>query len=226
MSNTKTCSGISLQEIWGLIEMLMKMINGPKGRVWLEAFKRFLRKETTWKFTKIFQVKIEQKSTNLWEVLGRFRSLGGMKIFSQIEELANNDRPVFYSPNNPKNKFDVVAIKLSDLIPPDKVGVWKYEEIVAEAVNQGFWIPRWDEGLILGLQAIAGVLQPNKDYVVLCDPIRLNSEGPEHKWLPYVAITTNQGSVRLVTKGVCLEKDLSRTPLCSLDTVLVMFWKD
>lgn len=187
MSNIKTNSTISLAQVAGLINTLMEMLVCPKGLIWLEAFKRFLRKEKTWKFEKIFRVKVEQKSTNLHKPIAQLRKLS-VEVCDQLRYLADDVRPVFHSPNNSRTIIDVVAIKLRDLIPLDKIGVWGYGEIVKEARKQGFDIPRWDEGLILGLQAAATMveLRVGGNKIVLCDPVRVKSGEIECRGLPCV----------------------------------------
>lgn len=50
--------GVSLREVSGLISDLMVKLSGKDGEIWLNAFKRFLRKESCWPFNVISKLRV------------------------------------------------------------------------------------------------------------------------------------------------------------------------
>jgi hypothetical protein len=69
---------ITLAEILGPIIEFLKNLIGPQSRMWLEAFKRFLRKENPW----------TEKITNIWKSI----LVGGKNAKQLIAEIEKNFR--------------------------------------------------------------------------------------------------------------------------------------
>ena len=220
--------------------MLMENILGKKGLIWLEAFRRFLRKENSWNFKKVFRVRARNFSVNAHTVLGELRTLG-LNVFDGPELIANNERPVFYYPTNKTGEFDIVAVRLDNIISLDKIGVWEYDLIIKEARKLGFDTLSRDAAFTLGLQAAARMvrLQPEEDYhghqyLICSDPMLIPETGSGEKVarLPYVSAKGRNRVSGLVTLfSVGLPKtgphhDKQPHPLKNPETILIFGWSD
>lgn len=234
-----TCSEVTLRQVRGLFNMLMENILGKKGSIWLEAFRRFLRKENSWNFKKVLRVKARHFSISAHSSLSELKALG-ISVFDGLESIACNDRPIFYYPVKKEGEFDVVAVRLGDVISFDKIGVWGYDVIIKEAQKLGFEKLSKEAAFTVGVQAVSRMikLQTEGDccrdeYLICSDPILVldTSSAENIARLPYVGTKMGSKPSGLATM-YSIEPytgphhDKMPSPFKNPETILVFGWSD
>ena len=239
MSNNKACSEITLPQVGGLITDLLSKLMGKKGKMWVEAFRRFLRKENSWNFKIVMDVPRGMKVLFV-DILDELVRLD-VDVFPNLKEVLDTNQrslfPIDYSKY--EGGIQVVAVKLKDFIPSlDVIGVWGYTEIIEHAKKSGFIIPDASDGLTFGLKAVAKIISLQAigevgEYFV-CSELLLQTSlqgGEDEAWLPRLHSSTRTSEQRkrcASSKGgaASLRKAYGSDVFKNPEAILIFFWED
>jgi hypothetical protein len=130
---------IALDEVSGLINDLLAKLSGPKGRMWLSAFKRFLRKENPW-LANPFEQTVEEQLAILRKV-NEFWQQNGHPYIEDIDAVCK--RLAESAPEWPEGRDSYRSLRIR--FGKGRDGMIKTFEAHAAAVkhvHDKFW--RWE----------------------------------------------------------------------------------
>ncbi len=92
MFNKNNTQLLTLAEVWRPLSQFFVMLAGPSGREWLNAFKRFLRKEHPWISTR-------------WKIWTVARMGMGIPLFKLMDTIKSRGYHIRYSDTSPEIDF-------------------------------------------------------------------------------------------------------------------------
>lgn len=131
--------GISLQEILGPIQDFLEKLGGRKGRQWLIAFKRFLRKENPWADGIMFETDIlsfkPEKEIHGEEVRQWLRVFQSDPSVAEYFKLLDPSKSFMNKALSMIGRIDIVLLSVKDLGFENEASL---EEIYKKAKEHGF----------------------------------------------------------------------------------------